>query len=47
MHILGRPQSLIFVMKFAVNAKEYNQVDRIFPGVNRFPNAPRKVTEPQ
>jgi hypothetical protein len=54
MNILGRPQSLILVeennvdtyTKFAVNAKEYNQVDRICPGVDRFPNAPRNITEP-
>jgi hypothetical protein len=54
MNILGRAQSLILVKenhvdtytKFAVNAKEYNQVDQICPGVERFPNAPRNITEP-
>jgi hypothetical protein len=55
MNILRRPQSLILVKKnkvdtytkFAVNAKEYNQVDRICSGVDRFPNVPRNITEPQ
>jgi hypothetical protein len=55
MNILGRPQSLILVKennvdtytKFAFNAKEYNQVDRLCPGIDRFPNVPRKITEPQ
>jgi hypothetical protein len=44
MNKFGRAQSLILVKennvdtytKFAVNAKEYNQFDRICPGVDRF-----------